>query len=220
MITSEQVQAGQAIYTKTFLKSYDFIVLTISNHLIWQCPTLAITKNYNKYISSNHLDVGVGSGYFLANCKFPTSSPRIAIMDANDNALQFTQKRIARYFPKIELYKHNILEPIKFDLQPFDSISINYLLHCLPGTMITKEIVFQNLKSILNPKGKIFGSTLLQSNENHNFFAKKLMSFYNSKGVFSNTQDDFESLKKNLESNFSEFSITIHGCVAIFSAQK
>lgn len=218
MINPEQVKAGQAIYTKTTLPIYNFWVLGVSNSLIWKCPTPVLLKQYNQLVTDNHLDVGVGTGYFLERCKFPSRSPRVALMDLNENSLAFTQERIARYAP--EVYQHNILEPIGFEIEPFDSIGINYLLHCLPGTMATKEIVFQNLKPLLNPGGILFGSTLLQGGVRRNFAARQLMQFYNSKGVFSNTEDDLDTLTKNLEANFSQVSVKTQGCVALFWGRK
>lgn len=218
MINPEQAKAGQAIYTKITLLFYDFWVLGVSNSLIWKCPTPVLLEQYNQLVTANHLDVGVGTGYFLDRCKFPSHSPRVALMDLNENSLGFTQERIARYTP--EVYKHNILEPVGFEIQPFDSIGINYLLHCLPGTMATKEIVFQYLKPLLNSGGILFGATLLQGGVQRNFAARQLMQFYNSKGVFSNTADDLETLTKNLEANFSQVSVKTQGCVALFWGRK
>ncbi len=41
-ITREQIEAGQAVYTKRTLALYDMVVLGISNHFIWKCPTRQI----------------------------------------------------------------------------------------------------------------------------------------------------------------------------------
>ena len=69
--TKEQVDAGQAVYTKGNLAAYDLFVLGISNRYIWKCPSVRIKEHYNQHLSSNHLDVGVGTGYFLDQCRFP-----------------------------------------------------------------------------------------------------------------------------------------------------
>lgn len=139
-ITPEQVEAGQSIYTKPTLAAYDFIVLGVSNSLIWQCPTQRLVEHYNKHVSANHLDVGVGTGYFLDQCQFPTSAPRLALMDLNSNALEFASQRIARYHP--QTYRRNVLDPLALNVEAFDSVGINYLLHCLPGSVESKAIVF------------------------------------------------------------------------------
>lgn len=67
-ISPEQIAAGHAIYTKRTLQVYNFVVLGISNYFIWKCPTKHIVAHYNRNVSANHLDVGVGTGYFLKHC--------------------------------------------------------------------------------------------------------------------------------------------------------
>ena len=213
--TKKQVEAGQAVYTKKNLSVYDLFVLGISNRYIWKCSSTRIEEHYDRYISSNHLDVGVGTGYFLARCRFPSASPRIALMDLNQNALEYVSMRIARYNP--ETYRQNILEPISKDIQQFDSVGINYLLHCLPGSLLEKGVVFDRLKPLMKPSGVIFGSTILQGGVTRNWAAKQLMNFYNKKEIFSNATDDLENLKLVLEQRLNNISIEVIGCVALFS---
>ncbi|MDJ0903720.1 MAG: hypothetical protein QNJ55_33515, partial [Xenococcus sp. MO_188.B8] len=76
----ERINAGQAIYNKPVLAIYDVLVLGISHHFLWQCPTSKHLNLYNTNISGNHLDIGVGSGFYLDKCKFPTNKPRLALM--------------------------------------------------------------------------------------------------------------------------------------------
>ncbi len=215
MSTDRQVEAGQAVYTRTTLAAYDIIVLGISNQYIWKCPSTKIEENYNKFVSANHLDVGVGTGYFLDRCHFPSESPRIALMDLNTNALDFASKRIGRYMP--EIYRQNILEPISGDILQFDSVGLNYLLHCLPGAITEKAVVFEHLKSLMNPGATIFGSTILQGGVKRNLAATYLMQFYNQKGIFSNVRDDIEGLKSELNKSFEDVVVEVIGCVALFS---
>jgi hypothetical protein len=217
VISDDSVEAGQAIYTKQTLRLYDLIVLGISNKFIWQCPTQLLVNHYNSNITANHLDVGIGTGYFLGRCRFPSSTPRIALMDLNNNALEFAARRLVRYQP--ERYCRNVLEPITLDAKKFDSVGINYLLHCLPGSIESKSIAFDHLRSIVNPNAVIFGSTLLQGNISRNWFAKRLMGVYNSKGIFSNQDDDLEGLERSLNNRFKDVSIQVVGCVALFSGR-
>ncbi len=169
--TIEEVEAGQAVYTKRTLSAYDTIVLGISNRYIWKCPSSRIEAHYNTYLSSNHLDVGIGTGYFLDRCKFPSDSPRVALMDMNTNALEFASKRIERYSP--ETYPQNILEKISTAIAPFDSVGVNYLFHCMPGAIIDKVVAFDHLKELMNPGARIFGSTILQGGVKRGWIAKK-----------------------------------------------
>ena len=85
-VTREQVESGQAVYTTRVLKLYDFVVLGVSNRFIWKCPTPQQLQHYEQHLSVNHLDVGVGSGYFLDHCRFPSTPPRVALLDLNPTA--------------------------------------------------------------------------------------------------------------------------------------
>ncbi|MCP4260687.1 MAG: class I SAM-dependent methyltransferase [Planctomycetes bacterium] len=211
----EQVKAGQAVYTKSTLSAYDIIVLGISNRYIWMCPSARIDAHYTKNASANHLDVGVGTGYFLDRCRFPSESPRVALMDLNHNTLDFASKRISRYTP--EAYRQNILEPISADIPQFDSVGMNYLLHCLPGAITEKAVAFDHLKSLMNPGATLFGSTILQGGVTRNWAAVRLMKLYNNKGIFSNSADDPEGLERALTVRFADVSVEVVGCVALFS---
>lgn len=216
-ITPDQVESGQSIYTKRILAAYDFVVLGVSNHLFWQCPTQRLVAHYSKHLSANHLDVGVGTGYFLDRCQFPSSTPRVALMDLNSNALAFATQRIWRYNP--ETYRRNVLDPISLDAEIFDSVGINYLLHCIPGSIESKSVIFTHLKALMKPNAVIFGSTLLQGSVQRNWFAKRLMDTYNQKGIFSNQQDTLEGLQRSLNQQFRDVSVEAVGCAALFSGR-
>jgi hypothetical protein len=213
--TEEQIQAGQAAYSKRALAIYDILVLGISNSFIWKCPSSRIEELYSKHVSANHLDVGVGTGYFLDRCEFPAANPRVALMDLNPNTLEFASKRISRYKP--ETYRRNVFDPISMNIQPFDSVGMNYLLHCLPGSISEKAVVFDNIKSIMNRNAVIFGSTILQGDAPRSWTARRLMRLYNQKGIFANAADDIESLKEALNRRFENVSVELVGCVALFS---
>ncbi|MCH8544847.1 MAG: class I SAM-dependent methyltransferase [Alcanivorax sp.] len=215
--TNEQAIAGQAVYTKKVLFAYDILVLGISSSYIWKCPSKIIEQHYNRHISSNHLDVGVGTGYFLNRCQFPSSTPRIALMDMNPNSLDFVSRRIARHNP--ETWQQNILEKIESDIAPFDSVGVNYLFHCLPGAIEEKAVAFDHLKSVMKPGARIFGSTILQGGVKRGWAARKLMAIYNKKGIFDNTGDGVANLEAALRQRFEDVQLEVVGCVALFSAR-
>ena len=216
--STDAVEAGQAVYSPRVLDMYDWFVLGVSNRLIWRCPTSRLEKLYATHITGNHLDVGVGTGYFLDRCPFPIESPRIGLMDLNELCLQRTSERIARYQP--QTFPANVLEPIPLTVEPFDSIGINYLLHCLPGSMEEKAILFDHLLTWLTPGGVIFGSTLLSEGVQRGWLARRLMKTYNGSRVFSNEHDTLNGLNAALESRFDDCQIQSIGCAALFSARK
>ena len=71
----------------------------------------------------------------------------------------------------------------------YDSISLFYLLHCLPGPLAAKAEKFARLKHKLQPDGVLFGATILWDEAGHNGFGRVLMNIYNKKGIFGNHHD-------------------------------
>ena len=215
-VTREQVEAGQAVYTPKMLGFYDFLILRIIVPYIWKCPIGSRITLYNANITSNHLEVGVGSGFYLEHTIFPNNHPRLALMDLNPNCLKHTSERLSRYSP--EVYRANILEPIELDIEKFDSIALNAVIHCLPGTMQSKLIVFDHLKKLLNPGGVIFGSTVLNIGVEKNWITNWFMKYYNDRQIFTNLNDDLATLEKGLSERFSQVELNVTGTVAIFKA--
>jgi hypothetical protein len=214
----DDAAAGAAIYSRPFLAVYDLYVLGFSNRFIWQCPSRLILDFYNQHVSGKHLDVGVGTGYFLDKCTFPVPNPTIALVDLNENSLHVTAKRLRRYNPSIHVA--NVLEPFQMEPAGFGSVAINYLLHCLPGNLLRKGIVFKNLKAQLDHRGGvIFGTTILGKGVRRTFPAKVLMQAYNAKGIFANLDDHAADLEDILKANFRDYFLRVIGCVAFFAGQ-
>ncbi|MCB1051270.1 MAG: class I SAM-dependent methyltransferase [Acidobacteria bacterium] len=212
----EAVREGQAVYSRRVLSIYDWWVLGISNRWIWRCPSPHLLGHYNQQLSANHLDIGVGTGYFLDKCTFSAGQPRIVLMDLNPNTLAYASQRIARYQP--QTVQHNVFEPFP-EMPSFDSVGLNFLLHCLPGPMAHKLTLLDNLKPVLNPGARLFGSTILQGEVPRSWAARRLMAIYNRKGIFHNQSDTLTDLDTGLKTRFQNVTIKIRGCVAIFSAQ-
>jgi hypothetical protein len=100
--------------------------------------------------------------------------------------------------------------------EPFDSIAVSYLLHCLPGPIRNKAILFENLAPLLSDTGVLFGSTILGAEVDHNRLGRQLMRIYNGKGVFDNEDDRFEDLKAILTRQFQNVRMEQQGVVALF----
>ena len=147
------IAPSAAIYSHLALSFYDFYVLLFSNYLVWKCPTSLIKEFYNKNVSSNHLDIGVGTGYFLDKCKFPTTKPNITLMDLNPNCLESAAKRIARYQPQTCVA--DIFKRLPLTNERFDSVGLNYLFHCLPGNFLKKASIFKNI-DFFQPSATVF----------------------------------------------------------------
>lgn len=212
---SDAVYRGQAVYTPRLLAWYDLLVLRLSNTLVWRCPSRRILDLYNEHVSATHLDIGVGTGYFLDRCRFPNSSPRITLMDLNPNCLRKASRRLGRYRPTT--HQANVLEPSGLEAGSFDSIGMNYLLHCLPGDIGSKSVIFEHAKPLLKPNGVLFGSTILSGGVKHSALSRRIMAHYNEQvGSFSNTEDDLAGLEQSLGQHFGKHHVDVIGSVALF----
>ena len=213
---SNVIEAGHAVYSPLVLQAYDWIVLGLSNSLLWRCPTPVLRQLYDRNVTARHLDVGVGTGYFLDKAKWPVANPSITLLDLNPNCLRAASKRIARYAPQTRLA--NVLEPLPA-LGRFDSAGLCYLLHCLKGSIADKALVFDHLRPALTPGTRVFGATIVQGDIARSRPAQALMAFYNRKGIFSNTHDTVEDLDTALRARFTSVSIEVKGCVVLFEAR-
>lgn len=198
------------------LPHYDWL-LEFTCGQIWRCPTERTLELYARHLSDNHLEVGVGTGYFLQHSRFPRPRPKLALLDVNHHCLHYTAARLARYAPIA--HAANVLKPLSLALTPVDSIAINYVLHCMPGTMSEKGIVFDNLRPYLKDGGVLFGSTVLRREVPCDWRARAAMTLYNSSRVFCNLTDSLDDLRAALNRSFKEVQIDIVGCVVQFSAR-
>lgn len=210
----DAVHAGQSAYTPFSLKLYDQAVLGLSCRWVWKCPSRSLLVHYQQHISGNHLDVGVGTGYFLDKVRFPVPSPRVMLMDLNPHSLSCCAQRIARYQP--QMLQRNVLDPIDFAGPRFDSLAMNLLFHCLPGSLPEKAVALDHLLPLLNPGARVFGATLLQGDVSRSLPAKGLMSLYNGKGIFSNRNDSVAALREALTSRLDDVHVEVQGCAGLF----
>ncbi len=210
--------AGQASYTPAMLKLYDFGVIGLSNRFIWRCPSKRMLSLYDRHVSQRHLEVGPGSGYYLDHYWNMGAAPTLTLLDLNTNSLRHSSERLVRFSPTLQ--RANVLEPIDLPPESFDSISFNYVLHCLPGSITEKaSVVFGHLARLLAPGGVLFGSTIVNAGGEHNRLAGPLMRFYNRKGIFSNVDDSVTGLKQ-AATVFPEADVQVCGSVALFVFRK
>jgi SAM-dependent methyltransferase len=210
------VEAGQAVYSPLVLSVYDAFVLGFSNHLLWRCPTVELRALYDRNVGAHHLDIGVGTGYFLDRARWPVPAPAITLLDLNANSLAAAARRIGRYAPKA--VAADALAPLP-DLGRFDSVGLCYLLHCLPGAISSKATVFDHVRPLLAPGARVFGATIVQGDAPRSWAAQRLMDLYNTKGIFSNRDDRAQDLEAALESRFEDVRVGLKGAVALFEAR-
>jgi len=210
----KSVGSTPVVFNQRMLAYYDRLLEFTCNR-IWHCPIQRTLELYSQHLSSNHLEVGVGTGYFLEYSDLPGSQPRLALLDLSPYCLNRTAARLSRYAP--EVYRADALAPIELSVRRFDSIAMNYVLHCMAGAFPEKGIAFANLKPLLNASGVLFGSTVLRHGVRCDLGARAFMRLYNARKVFCNLEDSLSGLRQALEKTFSNVRIEVIGCVAQFS---
>lgn len=223
------IDPSARVYSRFNLRLYDLIVLVVSNALAWRCSTTSVLLPFFlKNIGTRaHLDVGVGTGYYPAK-----SVPRLAqtenvtFLDLSAATLDAASTRVrkAGYKGAIDEVEHNVFQPLPDSLHgSFDSVSLFYLLHCLPGSIDEKcPKVFANLAAALKPDGVLYGATILGKGPevSHNWFGRRLMNLYNEKGIFGNAEDTLDDLRRALEVRFEDVEVRRVGVVALFEARR
>jgi len=216
-VSDADIARAHAVYTPSMLSIYDLLVHGLSNHIAWRCPTRRLLDLYRANLSSNHLEAGVGTGFFLDRAG-KRSFERLVLLDINRNCLDRAARRLARFSPVLR--QANLLAPIEPRLQAFDSVGLTYVLHCLPGRLSEKLACLDHLRPAMGQRAVLFGATILGRGIAPNGAARALLDLYNSKGVFSNREDDFETLSDELRRRFAKVEIELQGCVALFRAVR
>jgi hypothetical protein len=216
-LTATKIKRSQQYFNKLSLIFYDFILYGIVSKYAWGSSIQRLDAHYKRYVTSNHLEVGVGTGYLLNRVVFESTQPRLALMDLSVACLEKTKRKVLRYAPVT--YVQNLLEPIQQAIPVFDSISINYVMHCIPGNLKEKTVALTHLKTLLSPRGVLFGTTVLSEGVPKNILAKPAMWLLNFLGVFNNRQDNAQDLKTYLNKNFQVLEFQVVGVTAFFAVK-
>ena len=200
------------------LKHYDKIVNRINCLYVWKCSENYIINHYRNNISSYHLEIGPGTGYFLKkeNLRKNFSIQQLTLLDVNENILNYSKQNLKNdYDHKIitvhqDVFSKKINKNIKFN-----SVGINYVLHCIPGTLEN------NIDTLINNLGSsnynLFGSTLICDPLHMNPIAEYELILLNNLGIFNNSNDTYEQFIEYLNNNKIKHNILKIGYVAIFN---
>jgi len=226
-MTSEQTpsrrqlnsEPGASVYSPTILKVYDLLVNGLSHRFVWQCPTKTVLLPfYKEHLGLKHLDVGVGTGFFIARAGL-TSSHQVGLLDLNENCLRAAAAQVKQ--AKVRTFRRDLMQPSSEPADTgYDSISLFHVLHCLPGTMDDKETAIANLKRYLSKTGVLYGVTILGAEANHNPIGRRLLKIYNDKGIMHNMADTLDGLQLMLGRQFRNVQIRRHNKVALFVARN
>lgn len=206
--------AGHAVYTKRFLRIYDPLVLRFMGPVIWRCSTDTLVDQYRTLLGDSHLDVGPGTGYLLEAAEATGS---ITLLDPNPNVLEHCVRRLAHLSPTAIL--GDITQPLA-DIGSFDSVAVNYVLHCLPSNGDHKAAAVVNAASVLADDGVLFGATILGTPELHTAVSRRALTANIRRGNFDNGADSMETIRSALMNSFDDVSLDLIGSVAVFSARR
>ena len=205
-------------YSRRFLRVYDQVVFGINMPFFWRCPKGKFLDFYDEHVSSSHLDIGVGTGYLLDRCHFPTPDPEITLMDFSQNALDFAGARLERYAPKTR--RGSVIEAWNLPAESFESVGMINLLHCVPGSIQDCAVAFEEAGSVLAPGGTLFGATVLNAGVTHTWLSRRAMNSLNRRGIFCNMEDSLKDLEACLSRTFEDYQVDVQGAMALFSARS
>ena len=209
------------------LRIYDWLCLGLFNFWVWRCPTGSVLLPFFKQniTEGAHLDVAVGTGYYTARAVDRLSKCKnVTLLDLSERALDVAEARLraAGYKGTIDKLHRSATDSLPEELHgKFDSISLFYMLHCIPGSFPPKASeVVATLAPGLAPGGVLYGATILGKHPNHTWLSRTLVWLHNWKGWFSNESDEAVFLEKALKGYFEEVDVRVVGVVALFEARK
>ena len=205
---------GQSAYTPLLLRVYDPFVLGVAARLVWRCPTARLVEGYRRHVRGNHLDVGPGTGYFLAESGLPAGS-RVTLVDPNPNVLDHASQRLRHL--SLTAVEADVLKPLPVD-GPFDSAALHLVIHCLPGPLSRKAAAVANGAAVLAPTGVLFGASVLGTAGPQTWLSRRVLDTFNRRAAFDNLDDTADGLREILGASFERVELETVGSVAIFVA--
>lgn len=217
-IQDKKAHKAAALYNKMLLSVYDLYVYRFAAPIAFRCPVQNMESLYEKYCTPQHLEIGVGTGYFLEKAHQRGQLKNVTLLDLNPNCLHITAEKLTGL--KVSSCEANILKPFPLGNERFSSVGINFVLHCVPGSFAEKGIVFKHIKQHLAPAGVVFGSTAIYQSAKKNLLAPVVMNAYNALGIFNNKSDIKQELIDCLSTEFKYINIEQIGNILFFVASE
>ncbi|KAJ9411151.1 hypothetical protein DTO045G8_783 [Paecilomyces variotii] len=208
------------VYTPWRLFIYDIWVLGIVSTWAWGCRiSTYLIPLFSANVGTRHLDIGAGTGYYLRHAHIP-STTQLTILDNEEHALNVAIARAGHPPSKTHGIVADILQPLPTTNQKFESVSMYYLLHCLPVPVEAKCQVFVNIKNNMTKDGVVHGANVLGKGvRKDNWFAAFIRRGCLNHGVFHNREDNAFDFEKALRENFREVETWVVGSVFVFWAK-
>jgi SAM-dependent methyltransferase len=208
----------KVVYKSWDLFIYEIWVLGIVSTWAWGCSTAKyLIPLFRSNVGKNHLDIGTGTGYYLRKAEVPAST-KLTLIDLERPALEVGMKRCGR--KDVRGIVGDVMEPL--DIQDkFDSVSMYYLLHCIPATVEEKCRIFANVKNVMTEDGVLHGANVLGKGiRKDNMFAAHIRHVVLRDGILHNREDNAYDFEHALRENFENVETWVVGSVFLFRAQK
>ncbi len=215
MDPSDPAYKGQKDYGPLMLAVYDWWVLGFMARTVWRSPTPLILERYRPLFGRRHLDIGPGSGYCIDEAA--PEGTHVTLLDPNRDVLAHCEKRLSRFNPVV--VEADVLKPLPVEGR-FDSAALSFVLHCLPGPMEHKSPAIENIATVLEPDGVLFGGTVLGLGEHHTAPARAFLKAVNRRGAFDNLTDTPAGLEAILSASFRSVEVDVVGSLAMFTARE
>ncbi len=218
MHSTKTTHDGARIYSPLLLSLYDFLIMNVLSPYVWRCAPRHFVDLYHDCMSPNHADIGVGTGYVLNQCAYQPGQVRIGLFDLQQNCLDYTARRLARFQP--ETYRCDALARIEVNAARFDSIALGGILHCIPGDLADKGAVFDAIEPLMHGHTKVFGYTLLNQGVAKTLASRVTYWLLEQLKVINGPNDSASQLQQELKKRFTTTEVTVIGCVALFVAHS
>ena len=204
------------------LRWYDAVVPGWLSEHVWDCPASHLADLYSRYTRSRHLDIGVGTGYYLQRLLDSGWSPaRLVLADANLDCLAYASRQLSDVpHETVQLDVLNIDPQLAARLDNVASIAANFLLHCLPQGIASANGLADFAAQVLGDEGVFFGSTITGEVAGQQPTSRTVMRLFNRLHIFGNRGDNVYQLQMLLSSRFAQCRIRSSGCVTMFAASN
>ena len=160
------------------IQRYDKFVNKVNCEKVWKCPQKHIINNYRRNINENHLEIGPGTGYFLSKENLDVNLNKLTLIDVNSEILDYSRNKLQSQYSDINILCHDLFTCEIPDSVVFNSVGINYVLHCVPGNLQTK--LDKLISNLGDNKYNLFGASVICDPLHMNPIAEYELMFLNA----------------------------------------
>ena len=206
---------------QVILKLYDYLSRYISP-IAFNYNLSDNIKLYNLHINKStkyHLEIGVASVHDLEKCtlqQIERENIKITLLDFVENPLKISKQSLIKHGYKTENIDTHCCDILqlnakKLKYQQYNTIAMQGVLHCVPGSINDKlPKIIKNLSVVMDSNTILFGSTSCALPPTNKSFTKYLspISIYK--------KDKFDDLKHVFQQYFEHCDIKLVGHVTEF----